>query len=116
MPRPTVEWVDPSHVAILEFLENRPCRPLNSTPAVIEANIEFSESTVQKRIRELYLAGFVEYYDEDRAIYSLTDEGQRFLDGDMSASEATRRFADRVGADDDTEYIDNNFYAEESER
>jgi len=76
--------------AILEFLLNEGNRPINASPAVVQANIEYQISHVRNRLRELHSAGLVEYYDEDRGIYEITDKGRAYLAGDLDVSELER--------------------------
>jgi len=73
--------------AILEFLLNEGNRPLKASPAVVQANIEYQISHVRNRLRELHSAGLVEYYDEDRGIYQITEKGRAYLAGDLDASD-----------------------------
>ena len=73
--------------AILEFLLNEGNRPINASPAVVQANIEYQISHVRNRLRELHSAGLVEYYNEDRGIYRITEKGQKYLSGELDASE-----------------------------
>jgi hypothetical protein len=87
MRRPDAEWMDRADDVILEFLLNSPCDPLNATPGVIEANIDYSESTCKSRCRVLEQAGLLEYYDEERGIYSLSKLGVRYLNYEMDEAE-----------------------------
>jgi predicted transcriptional regulator len=76
--------------SILEFLLNEGNRPINASPAVIQANIEYQISHVRNRLRELHAAGLVEYYDEDRGIYRITKKGRAYLAGDLNAEKLER--------------------------
>ncbi|ADD03886.1 homolog to phage PhiH1 repressor protein [Natrialba magadii ATCC 43099] len=73
--------------AILEFLLNEGNHSIVSTPAVIEANIDYKISHVRTRLRKLDSAGLVEYYDEDRGLYQITDRGRAYLNGELEADE-----------------------------
>jgi len=73
--------------AILEFLLNEPNNRLIATPAFIEMNIEFGISTCRTRIRKLNEVGLVEYHDEDRGSYMITDKGKNYLAGEIDADE-----------------------------
>ena len=73
--------------AILEFLLNEGNRPINANPAVVQANINYQISHVRNRLRELHSAGLVEYYDEDRGIYRITEKGRDYLSGDLNAED-----------------------------
>jgi predicted transcriptional regulator len=114
MRRPSADWTDPADERILEFLYNSPCRKLNATPRVVEANIDYKISTCRSRCSTLRKAGLLEYYDEDSGIYRITDRGVAFLEGEMTDRQLAA--LDPSKPDDDTEYIDNNVYAEDDER
>ena len=73
--------------AILEFLLNDPNERLNATPAFVELNIEYGISTCRTRIRKLHDAGLVEYHDEERAAYKITDKGEQYLSGQLDAED-----------------------------
>lgn len=73
--------------SILEFLYNAGNWDIISTPGVIEMNIEFSESTVKSRIRILHEEGLVEYWDEDRGAYQITEKGKKYLRGELDAAD-----------------------------
>lgn len=77
-------WMHRSHVAVLEFLENRG-DDLVSPPFVIAENTGLSRSTADKAVRELRDRGLVTYYDEASALYRITDRGLSFLEGDVPA-------------------------------
>lgn len=87
MRRPRVDWMTRSDDAILEFLLNEPSRPVVATPAVIAANIQYTSSTVRKRIRELESNGLVTYFDEEKGLYELTELGRDYLAGRLEASD-----------------------------
>ena len=69
--------------AILEFLLNSGNNPLIANPAVIEMNIGFGSSTVRSRIRLLYDADLVEYFDADRGAYQISEKGRAYLSGEI---------------------------------
>lgn len=87
MRRDRPNWMERSHEAVLEFLFNGAEPELISTPAVIEANIDYSLSTVNLRLSELLRVGLVQYYDEGRAMYELTDLGKDYLTGQVSGKD-----------------------------
>jgi len=87
MRRPRVDWMTRADDSILEFLLNEGNRPIRATPAVIQANVDYQISHVRNRIRELHEAGLVQYYDEDRGIYQITDRGRAYLAGEVDADE-----------------------------
>jgi len=73
--------------AILEFLLNEGNKPIVANPGVIEANLAYQISHVRSRLRELDEAGLVEYFDEDRALYQITDRGRAYLAGELDAND-----------------------------
>jgi DNA-binding transcriptional ArsR family regulator len=73
--------------SILEFLLNEGNRPIRATPAVIQANIDYQISHVRSRVRVLNDAGLVEYYDESRGIYQISGIGERYLAGEIDATD-----------------------------
>jgi len=85
MRRPKVDWMTRADDTILEFLLNEGNRPIRATPAVIQANVDYQISHVRNRTRELHEAGLVEYYDENRGIYQITDRGRAYLAGEIDA-------------------------------
>ncbi|QCJ47221.1 ArsR family transcriptional regulator [Haloprofundus sp. MHR1] len=87
MRRPRVEWMTRTDDAILEFLLNEGNRPLNASPRMIESNIEFAISTIRGRLAKLLEAGLVEYYDEGRGIYRISQKGRAYLAGELDAED-----------------------------
>lgn len=87
MRRPHVDWMTRADDAILEFLQNEGNRQLVATPGVIEANIGYTLSTVNQRLRKLKTAGLVEYHDEERGLYEISEQGKAYLSGTIDASE-----------------------------
>ena len=87
MRRPRVDWMTRADDAILEFLLNEGNRPLIANPATVEANIDYKISHVRRRLRALQKGELVEYYDEDRGLYQITDRGRAYLDGDLDADD-----------------------------
>lgn len=72
---------------ILEFLLNQGNEPLNATPAMIEANIDYKISHVRNRIRKLHTADLVKYYDEERGIYQISNKGKEYLIGNLETGD-----------------------------
>jgi predicted ArsR family transcriptional regulator len=72
---------------ILERLRNEGNKELVLTPALISENTDWSRNAVRKHMIELRNRGLVEYYDEDRSIYQLSDRGRAWLAGDLSTDE-----------------------------
>jgi len=87
MRRPRVDWMTRADDSILEFLLNEGNHPIRATPAVIQANVDYQISHVRNRIRELHEAGLVEYFDEGRGIYEISDRGRAYLAGELKAEE-----------------------------
>lgn len=87
MRRPRVDWMTRADDAILEFLLNEGNRPLVSNPSTVEANIEYKISHVRRRLRALQDGGLVEYYDEDRGLYRISERGRAYLEGELDAAE-----------------------------
>lgn len=75
---------------ILEFLLNEGNEPIVATPAVVEMNVDYKRTHVNNRLSKLREAGLVEYYDEDRAAYQITDRGRAYLEGDLDAEDLER--------------------------
>jgi len=87
MRRPRVSWMTAADDRILEFLLNEGNEPIVATPAVVEMNVDYQRTHVNNRLRKLRDAGLVEYYDEGRAAYQITDRGRAYLAGEFAAEE-----------------------------
>lgn len=72
---------------ILEFLRNDGNGELVANPAVIAVNIGFSPHTVRERVSPLKRSGLVEYHDESRGLYRITDTGRDYLEGRLDDGE-----------------------------
>lgn len=72
---------------ILEFLLNDGNKPLNASQTFVEANIDYKISHIRNRMRKLHEAGLIEYYDEDRGIYYITDLGREYLAGKIESDD-----------------------------
>jgi len=72
---------------ILAFLLNDGNRELVATPAVIAENIDFNADYVRQRVSTLLEEGLIEYHDEDRGMYRITERGRKYLDGELDAGE-----------------------------
>ena len=90
MRRPRVDWMTRADDSILEFLLNEPGNPIRANPGTVEANLDYQISHVRARMSELRKAGLLEYYDEDRAIYQITDRGRAYLAGELNAEDLER--------------------------
>ena len=80
-------WMTPADRAILERLANDDCGELVLTPGLIAANSDYARTTVREHLPVLLEHDLVEYYDEDRAIYQLSDRGRQYLAGELDVSE-----------------------------
>jgi len=87
MRRPRVDWMTRADDAILEFLLNDGNRPIVANPSTVEANVEYKISHVRRRLRALEEGDLVEYYDEDRGLYRITDLGRAYLAGEIGADD-----------------------------
>lgn len=86
MRPPLASWMTPADRAILERLWNEGNEELVLTPALIAENTDYARTTVREHMLELLEKGLVEYYDEERAIYRLTDRGRAYLEGELDSS------------------------------
>lgn len=86
MPRPRVRGMRQSDVYILEHLYADGNR-LIDRPIDIAANIGFAESTVGERVLTLRDAGLIEYYDESKGLYVISDLGARYLEDELTDDE-----------------------------
>jgi predicted transcriptional regulator len=55
--------------------------------ALIAENTDCARTTVREHIAELLEYGLVEYHDEERAIYRLSDQGRDNLNGELDVDE-----------------------------
>ncbi|RXK49555.1 ArsR family transcriptional regulator [Halorientalis pallida] len=69
---------------VLELLRNGDESELVLTPGVIAANTDWKRQTIREHLLRLSDERLVEYYDEARALYQLTDRGRRYLRGDVA--------------------------------
>lgn len=69
--------------AILKRLLNEGNEGLVLTPAVIAENIDYKPQTVREHLLVLRDKQLVEYHDEDRAMYRLTEQGRMWLQGNL---------------------------------
>jgi predicted transcriptional regulator len=67
---------------ILEFLYEK---EIVASPAVIAANIEYSNEYISRRCRKLVDGGLLQRADASN--YRLTDLGERFLEGEVRPDE-----------------------------
>lgn len=72
---------------ILEFLQNEGNRELIATPGMIELNIDYGKTHISNRLGVLRDAVLVEYHDETRGAYCITDRGRAYLAGELDAED-----------------------------
>ncbi|SDE73888.1 helix-turn-helix domain-containing protein [Halorientalis regularis] len=84
MQPPLASWMTPVDRDVLELLRNGDERELVLTPGVIAVNSDWERQTVREHLLQLSDERVVEYYDEARALYQLTDRGRRYLRGDLA--------------------------------
>ncbi|ELK56297.1 phage PhiH1 repressor protein [Haloferax sp. BAB-2207] len=77
----------PTDRAILERLQNEGNDELVLTPALIAENSDYARTTIRQHLRTLLSHELVEYYDEERAIYRLSEKGRAYLSGEIDAAE-----------------------------
>jgi predicted transcriptional regulator len=80
----------PVDTDILRLLENGSNDELVLTPGVIAANTDWQRQTVREHLRFLSDSELVEYHEESRALYTLSERGRDFLnDGtDLDVADA----------------------------
>lgn len=84
---PLADWMTPTDRAILERLQNEGNDELVLTPGIIAENTDYARTTVREHISELRDHGLVEYHDESRAIYRLSETGRAYLAGEIPPEE-----------------------------
>lgn len=88
MPRPELaSWMTPVDRDILERLRNEGNEEIVLTPALVSDNTDWGRNAVRKHMMTLRERGLVEYYDEDRAVYQLSERGRAWLQGELSTEE-----------------------------
>jgi DNA-binding transcriptional ArsR family regulator len=80
-------WMTPVDRAILERLYNEGNDELVLSPGLIAANIDYERPTIREHLMTLRERGLVAYYDEDRAIYQLTETGRGWVAGEIPTSD-----------------------------
>lgn len=75
MRPPLASWMTPVDRDVLELLSNGDRRDLVLTPSVIAANTDWKRQTVREHLLQLSEHELVEYYDESRALYQLSERG-----------------------------------------
>lgn len=88
MPKPQLaSWMTPVDRDILEQLQNDGGEELILNPTAIAANIDWGSQTVREHMMVLRKHGLVEYFDEDRALYQLSERGRAWLEGELSTKQ-----------------------------
>lgn len=78
-------WMTPVDRDILLLLANGDRQELVLTPSVIAANTEWKRQTVREHLLRLSSHELVEYEDESRALYCLSDRGHDLVSGRITA-------------------------------
>lgn len=87
MPKPQLaSWMTPVDRDILEQLYNEGDE-LILNPTAIAANIDWGSQTVREHMMVLREHDLVEYFDEDRALHQLSEQGRKWLVGDLPTEE-----------------------------
>lgn len=77
-----VDWMSPIDYFILRFYEEH---DIEASPKVVAANIDYDRVYTSKRLKELVSEGLME--QGDNGLYSLTDRGRAFIEGDLDAND-----------------------------
>jgi len=85
MRPPLASWMTPVDRDILEILENGGESELALTPALIAVNTDWGHQTVREHVSDLRKHGLIEYHDQERGIYRLSDLGRQYLSGNLDA-------------------------------
>lgn len=80
-------WMTPVDRDILERLRNEGNRELALTPAMIAENTDWGHQTIREHVSQLREQKLIEYRDEERGIYQLTDFGRSYLKGEINVNE-----------------------------
>lgn len=80
-------WMTPVDRDILERLRNEGNEELRLTPSMIAENLDWGDQAVREHMPILREHGLVEYADETRGVYQLSDRGRAWLAGDLSTEE-----------------------------
>ncbi|MFB6201894.1 MAG: ArsR family transcriptional regulator [Halorhabdus sp.] len=77
-------WMTPVDRDILLLLHNGDRAELVLTPSVVAANTDWKRQTVREHLLSLADRGLVEYHDERRALYRLSERGRSYVTGRLS--------------------------------
>lgn len=88
MVRPRLaDWMTPVDRDILARLLNKGNDELRLTPGMIAENLDWGDQAVREHMPILRERGLVEYADETRGVYQLSDRGRAWLAGDLPTEE-----------------------------
>lgn len=76
-------WMTTVDRDVLTLLRNGDRQDLILTPSVIAANTDWQRQTIREHLLTLSDNDLVEYHDEQRALYRLSDLGEGYLTGDV---------------------------------
>ena len=82
--RPRVGWMTRADDYILELLREA---GIAANPSTIAFNIDYDRRYVSKRCRTLAEHGLLDREHPSKAMYRITDRGEAYLDGDLTAPE-----------------------------
>lgn len=90
--RPRVLWMTGNDDTILEYLHEK---DMALPPGTLHFNLEregfeIGYSTVRRRLNLLESADLIKNKADDGSYYALTEKGQKYLVGDLDASELER--------------------------
>ena len=77
-----VSWMSPVDYEIMLFFQEH---PIQVSPKVLAANIEYDRQYLSKRCGRLVEAGLLE--SVDTGLYQLSESGKAYLDGEVDGSE-----------------------------
>lgn len=81
------DWMTPVDRDILERLWNERNRELQLTPSMIAENVDWGHQAVREHVLTLHEHDLIEYADEDRGVYKLSDRGRKWLGGELPTEE-----------------------------
>ncbi|POG53805.1 MarR family transcriptional regulator [Haloferax marisrubri] len=79
--RPRIDWMTRADDAILELLSEA---GIAANPSTIAFNIDYNNRYISQRCRILSENGLVERVHDTKAMYRITELGERYLAGDLS--------------------------------
>lgn len=82
--RPRVSWMTRADDAILELLSEA---GIAANPSTVAFNIDYDRRYVARRCRTLSEYALVNRVHEGKAMYEITDLGERYLQGEITATE-----------------------------